>query len=241
MSADAIDRSANANARPIRIGVVSSEAIRLAGLVSVFDQPAQPDKPQLVPVPGATEELLAGDTPGYIVIDLHASTGMAAIESVRRARPDIRLIVIGPHDDEDLVMNAIVAGARAYLDPEAGPDVVRQAIEVVTSGSIWAPRRLLSRLIDRLLKVPESSLSRLPELTERERQVLELVVRAQTNREIAAQLGLEERTVKSYIGRLMRKTGSDNRVKLTMSPISLALFPEIAGKRRHSTAVDVTD
>ncbi len=50
-------------------------------------------------------------------------TGMAAIDSLRRARPDIRLIVIGPEGDDELVMNSIIAGARAYLDPTAGPEI----------------------------------------------------------------------------------------------------------------------
>ncbi len=62
----------------------------------------------------------------------------------------------------------------------------------------------------------------------RERQVLELILMARSNREIAAKLGIDERTVKAYVGRLMRKTGADNRIKLSMSPISLALFPGIA-------------
>lgn len=221
---------ANAKARSIRIGLLAGEPIRIAGLVSVFDQPAQPDMPQLIPVTGTTEEFLEGDTPDYIVVDLHATTGMAALQSLRRARPDIRLIVIGPPGDDELVMSSIVAGARAYLDPTAGPEMVRQAIEIVTSGSIWAPRRLLSRLIDRLLKVPDSNPASQLQFTLRERQVLELILMARSNREIAAQLGIEERTVKAYVGRLMRKTGADNRVKLTLSPISLALFPEMAAR-----------
>lgn len=214
----------------IRIGLVAGEPIRVAGLATIFDQPAEPGKPQLVPVTGTIDELLAGDAPEYLVIDLHASTGMAAIETVRHARPDIRLIVIGPEGDDELVMNSIVAGARAYLDPTAGPDIVRQAIEIVTSGSIWAPRRLLSKLIDRLLKVPEAVQTAQPQLTARERQVLELILMARSNREIAARLGIEERTVKAYVARLMRKTGVDNRIKLSMSATSMALFPEIAGR-----------
>lgn len=214
----------------IRIGLVAGEPIRVAGLATIFDQPAEPGKPQLVPVTGTIDELLAGDAPEYLVIDLNASTGMAAIETVRHARPDIRLIVIGPEGDDELVMNSIVAGARAYLDPTAGPDIVRQAIEIVTSGSIWAPRRLLSKLIDRLLKVPEAVQTAQPQLTARERQVLELILMARSNREIAARLGIEERTVKAYVARLMRKTGVDNRIKLSMSATSMALFPEIAGR-----------
>lgn len=222
--------SAIAKARSIRIGLLADEPIRVAGLVSIFELPAEPGKPQFVPVTGSSAELLAGNSPDYVVIDLHASSGMAAIETLRRARPDIRLIVIGPQDDDELVMKSIIAGARAYLDPSAGPEIVRQAIEVVTAGSIWAPRRLLSQLIDRLLRVPEAALAAQPRLTVRERQVLELILMARSNREIAAKLGIDERTVKAYVGRLMRKTGADNRIKLSMSPISMALFPGIASR-----------
>lgn len=222
--------SALAKARSIRIGLVADEPIRIAGLASIFELPAEPGKPQFVPVTGIPEELLRGNPPDYVVVDLHSSNGMAAIDSLRRARPDIRLIVIGPEGDDELVMKSIIAGARAYLDPAAGPEMVRQAIEVVTSGSIWAPRRLLSQLIDRLLKVPEAAMAAHPQLTARERQVLELILMARSNREIAAKLGIDERTVKAYVGRLMRKTGADNRIKLSMSPISLALFPGIASR-----------
>lgn len=227
--------SANAKARSIRIGLVAGEPIRIAGLATVFDQPPAPGQPQLVPVTGTIDELLGSNPPEYLVIDLHASAGMAAIESVRRARPDIRLIVIGPEGDDELVLSSIVAGARAYLDPTAGPEVVRQAIEVVTAGSIWAPRRLLSKLIDRLLKVPDATPVGQLQLTARERQVLELILMARSNREIAVQLGIEERTVKAYVGRLMRKTGADNRIKLSMSPISMALFPGISGRQNSQT------
>jgi DNA-binding NarL/FixJ family response regulator len=103
---------------------------------------------------------------------------------------------------------------------------VRQAIEVVASGSIWAPRRLLSKLIDRLLKVPDTSLTNAPlHLTDRERQVLELILMARSNREIARQLGIEERTVKAHVGRLMRKTGAENRIELSMRALNLSLVP----------------
>lgn len=215
---------ASSNSEPIRIGLVADEPIRLAGLSSIFDLPPEKGQPQLVPVSGSTAELLASSTLEYLVIDLHASSGMEALQTVRRTRPDIRLIVIGPDGDDELIMNSIVAGARAYLDLTAGPEMVRKAIDVVTSGSIWAPRRLLSQLIDRLLKLPDSDhlTSSGRQLTTREQQVLELILTARSNREIAAELGIEERTVKAYVGRLMRKTGADNRIKLSMFALSLS-------------------
>ena len=111
-----------AKSHSIRIGLVADEPIRIAGQASIFELPAEPGKPQFVPVIGTPEELVSSNSPDYIVVDLHASTGMAAIDRLRHARPDIRLIVIGPEGDDELVMNSIIAGARAYLPPAAGPN-----------------------------------------------------------------------------------------------------------------------
>jgi len=210
----------------IRIGVLAAEPIRFAGLASIFDQPAEQGRPRLISVVGTLPELLALASLKYLVIDLHSSgSGLEALETIRQTRPDMRSIVIGPQADDELVLTAITAGARAYLDLTADPSVVRTAIEVVTSGSIWAPRRLLSSLIDRLLGVPKVTRRvTSPELTLREQQVLELLLMAQSTREIATRLGIEQRTVKAYIGRLMRKTGSDNRIKLSMSALNRSLL-----------------
>jgi DNA-binding NarL/FixJ family response regulator len=233
--------SAHSKAGPIRIGIVADEPIRVAGIASAFEQPALAGKPQLAPVVGTVAELFSANPPEYLVIDLHASAGLEALETVRHMGPEIRLIVIGPEGDDELVMSSIIAGARAYLNPDAGPEVVRQAIDIVTSGSIWAPRRILSKLIDRLLKFPDASQAPTPQLTDRERQVLELILGARSNREIASQLGIEERTVKAYVGRLMRKTGADNRVKLSLLALSQTLLAKKEDGVKREPANHITD
>jgi DNA-binding NarL/FixJ family response regulator len=171
--------------------------------------------------------LLERPTLEYLLLDLHSSTdGIEVLDAVRRVRPSIRLIVIGPEGNDELVLESIVAGARAYLDLTADADAVRDAIETVTAGSIWAPRRLLSKLIDRLLKGPDTSLTNgSPHLTDREHQVLECIMQACSNREIARQLGIEERTVKAHVGRLMRKTGTENRTELSMREMNRPIKP----------------
>jgi DNA-binding NarL/FixJ family response regulator len=213
------------NLKPIRVGLVADEPIRLEGLISIFEDQPKEGQPPLQPVICTMQQVVAGAQIDYLVVDLNSSArGLETLESIRRARPTLRLIVIGPEGNDELVMESIIAGARAYLDLTAGPLTVRQAIEVVTSGSIWAPRRLLSKLIDRLLAVPDANLaSANPYLTARERQVLELILLARSNREIARQLGIEERTVKAHVGSLMRKTGVDNRIELSMRAMNLAL------------------
>jgi DNA-binding NarL/FixJ family response regulator len=230
-------KSTSANPLPIRIGVLAVEPVRVAGLASSFDQPAQAGQAQLVPVIGSLEELAAASDIEYVVVDLHSSEGsLEILESVRLARSDVRLIVIGPEDDDELVLKAIVAGARAYLGLSAGPELVRQAIEVVTSGSIWAPRPLLSRLIDRLLNIhPHTPASAKLQLTLREEQVLNLLLAANSTREIARQLGIEQRTVKAYIAKLMRKTGADNRIKLSVLAVTHSMLAEARGKRHRAS------
>jgi len=214
--------------RPIRVGLLADEPIRLEGLTSIFDQPSLEGQAPLLPVIGKLDELLNGANLEYLVVDLNSYVrGLETLESIRRTRPSIRLIVIGPEGNDELVMESIIAGARAYLDSSAGPQTVRQAIDVVTSGSIWAPRRILSKLIDRLLSVPDANVSNVnPYLTVRERQVLDLILLARSNREIARQLGIEERTVKAHVGSLMRKTGVDNRIELSMRALNLSLAPQ---------------
>lgn len=228
--------SLNDNAESIRVGVLTDEPLRLVGLNSIFEQGAGEGYTSLTPVIGGVEELLSDLTLEYMVVDLNsASGGLRTLDAIRAKRPKMRLIVIGPENDDQLVLEAIMAGARAYLDLKAGPRIVRQAIEVVIGGSIWASRRLLSSLIDRLMGVSDTSLTNdPPQLTDRERQVLDLIMTARSNREIARALGIEERTVQAHVGRLMRKTGADNRIDLLMRASSPALLEAAGIKDRRA-------
>jgi DNA-binding NarL/FixJ family response regulator len=223
------------NIEPVQIGLFSDEPIRLEGLTTIFDQASTPGGAQLVPLVGTLEQLLARHTFEYLVLDLQCSSiTLETLATVRRARPSLKLIVIGPEGDDEIVMQAIMAGARAWLGSMASTEAVRMAIEVVTGGSIWAPRRLLSKLIDRLLKVPDPGNSRRrPHLTDREKQVLDQILEARSNREIAFELGIEERTVKAHVGRLMRKTGADNRIELSMCALHRPLMAHTHARGQH--------
>jgi DNA-binding NarL/FixJ family response regulator len=218
------------------MGLLTDEPLCMEGLAGVFETHPSNRSAPLTPVFGDFEELLSDATLSYLVVDLHSnSSGMETVEAIRRRRPDMRLIVIGPERDDKQILGLILAGARAFLDQKANSRVVRQAIDVVISGSIWAPRRLLSMLIDKLLSVPAASpVTFRPHLTDRERQVLELILNACPNREIALQLGIEESTVQAHVGRLLRKTGADNRIGLLMNGSNPALLEsaEIRARRR---------
>ena len=220
----------------IRIGLLGAEPIRNAGLASIFDKRTQQGRRQLVPVIGSLPELLSLANIQCIVVDVQSAPGgFEALEIAFNARPDVRLIAIGPEDDDELALRAIIVGARAYLGPSAGPETIARVIEVVISGSIWAPRRVQSDLIDGLLRVSRRAPAVTnPRLTLREQQVLELLLEARSTQEIASQLGIERGTVKGHVGRLMRKTGSENRVKLSMSALKHSLLPQQEGRNSGS-------
>jgi DNA-binding NarL/FixJ family response regulator len=228
--------SLSRNSDSIRVGMLTDEPLRLEGLASIFEHSPGEGCAPLIPVAGKMDELLSDSTLEYMVVDLNSSSeSLWTLDAIRLKRPQMRLIVIGPENNDNLVLESILAGARAYLDLKASPQVVHQALEEVTSGSIWAPRRLLSMLIDRLLEASGASLhNKTPRLTERERQVLDLILQAYSNREIAQELGIEERTVQAHVGRLMRKMGAQHRLDLLMRTSNPALL-KAAGisDRRH--------
>ena len=206
---------------PTRVGLISTAPMRLAGLYGAFE-----DHPYVQIVFGDLEGILADLTLKFLILDVCCGkTELGFHSRTQELRPDMRRIVLGPAEDDEAILRYLEGGARAYLDLNAGPLAVRQAVEAVTEGLIWAPRRVLSKLIDRLMNrrmeviVPRAK----PTFSPRERQVLDLIMTASSNREIASELGIEERTVKAYVASLMRKTGVDNRVSLSVMAVQGSL------------------
>ncbi len=202
-----------AAANLIPLGVVSSDPIRTEGLLALFE-----NHPRVSAVSAELRTLLETETIRYILLDVSFTDAwLDTLFFVRRLRPDMRQIVLGPSGDEDLMQRAVIAGGRAYLDHRCETEQVLMALDAVLQGSIWAPRRILSSLIDRLLVGPiTSQKDHFDRLSPREKQVLNCILEARSNREIAEDLGIEERTVKAYVSSLMRKTGAQNRVALSM-------------------------
>ena len=137
------------------------------------------------------------------------------LTTFRRMRPLVRLIVMGDSIEPDYIQRVIGAGAWGYVTQAVGQDELRMALDMVNDGSVWAPRRVLARLLD---ATSQFGVSVAPEVafTERETEILALLVRAMRNREIAEELGIGETTVKAHVTRLMRKVGVKNRVELTL-------------------------
>lgn len=206
-------------AERLRIGLVATDPLRVLGLQALFPEGGSVEMVPLS-VPGALDD---SGVP-LVLIDAACTEHIfELLMTFRRTRPHLRLIVLGLEEDHEYIQRIIGAGAKGYLTHTAKESEIRMAIDVVQDGSVWAPRKVLARLLD-ASSVPASRTNARLRLTERELQVLRLLVAGQPNRAIAHELGIDVITVKAHVGRLMRKIGVENRIALSVQAVNRGLL-----------------
>jgi DNA-binding NarL/FixJ family response regulator len=203
----------------LRVALLEPEPIREQGFVTLFQ-----DHPRIEFVVFELADFLADHQFTLALVGLHGGLPLPLVGTIHGLRPDVRLIVMGPEADDESILQAISSGAKAYLEASATPQQVEQAIEIVSQGSIWAPRRVLSLFVDRATKPTRSVAPAGAQFTARETEVLKLLVAARSNREIARTLGIEERTVKAHVAKLMRKVGVENRIALSIYAVTNSII-----------------
>lgn len=213
-------KTALAKKPPIRLAVVESDPLRFVGFRALFDNESDFELVSAsLPEIGALQNIdliLLGNRTGHNLFDVMAS--------LKATRPDLRIIVTGSGIDDETVLKAIASGAKGYVDEAASPAEFVQAIRVVNEGSVWAPRRVLSLFIERVSSSPGRIFpAGRVAFTDREKEVLEMLVVGRSNKEIGAALGIEERTVKAHVAKLMRKVGVQNRIALSVHAITHSL------------------
>lgn len=213
-------KAAPAKKPAIHIAVVDSDPLRFVGFRTLFD--TEPDFELVacslteLPSQQNIDLILLGSRSGQNLFDVMAG--------LKAARPDLRIIVVGSGADDETILKAIAAGAKGYVDEAATPADFVMAIRIVHQGSVWAPRRVLSTFIERVSSNPGRIFpAGRVTFTDREKEVLELLVVGRSNKEIGAVLGIEERTVKAHVAKLMRKVGVQNRIALSVHAITHSL------------------
>jgi len=220
MKAGMATKTALAKKTPIRIAVVESDPLRFVGFRALFDNETEFELISAtlaeIGTVSAIDLILLGNRTGQNLFDVMAS--------LKAARPDLRIIVTGSGMDDETVLKAIASGAKGYVDEAASPAEFVQAIRIVNEGSVWAPRRVLSLFIERVSSSPGRIFpAGRVTFTDREKEVLEMLVAGRSNKEIGAALGIEERTVKAHVAKLMRKVGVQNRIALSVHAITHSL------------------
>ena len=208
-------------AAPIRVSVLESDPVRLLGLRSIFGS-----ERDMEVAAGTVTSVLRSPSDDIVLMTANRGPAFyAGMTALKEARPTVRIIVTGPGSDDESILRAITAGAKGYVSEEAAPEEFKKAIREVHRGSLWLPRHVLARFIERA-----TASSRWVEkrnqmkVSQRELQVLRLLVSGCSNREIACELGIIARTVKAHVAQLLRKIGVQNRIALSVHAVTHSLL-----------------
>jgi len=161
-------------------------------------------------------ELAATLQPDVILMDLQMPgiNGIEATRQILHTSPHIRILVITLFEDDASVFSALRAGARGYVLKDAKEEEMLRAIRSVGSGEAIFSPAIATRLIDFFATPrPDASKEIFPTLTEREREILQLLARGSTNHDIAKQLALSVKTVNNYVSNIFSKLQVTDRAQ----------------------------
>jgi DNA-binding NarL/FixJ family response regulator len=142
--------------------------------------------------------------------------GITATREITAASPDVKVVILTTFEQDDYIFGALNAGASGFLLKRSGPEEQLAAIHTVAAGDLLLSPSVTRTVIDRMARqpTPEIGPSRLfDSLTPREREVLVLLARGLSNSEIAAELVIEESTVKTHVKRILMKLRLRDRIQ----------------------------
>lgn len=175
-------------------------------------------------------EVAASANPQAVIMDLRLKNmdGLEATRLLKESNPGLKVIVLSMHDEDELVVRALKAGADGYVLKRAGVGELVRAIRQVIKDGAYLDPALIRQVVYSLQKEVPSGLTRQPEkacdLTPREKEILGLVARGLTNAEIARQLFISVKTVQAHRANLMQKLGIHDRVDLVKHAIKIGLL-----------------
>ncbi len=168
--------------------------------------------------------LSAAPAAEYVWLRLHGGVAVAQlVQAVRQPRPDATLIVLSDMPTDEEGMQAFSAGARGYCNSHASEAVLRQVFTVVSEGGLWIGESLMARMLVGITRLP--AMGEQPavpkngwheKLTERELEVAKAIAAGASNKEVARQLGITERTVKAHVGVIFSKLDVPDRLHLAL-------------------------
>jgi DNA-binding NarL/FixJ family response regulator len=204
---------------PIRVLVADDQALVREGLMTLLQA-----TPGIEPVADAADgaevvRLAARHRPDVILMDLRMPNvdGVQATREIRAAQPEIEIVVLTTHADEASILDALRAGARGYLTKDAGIQEIARAVHAAAAHQSLLDPVVQAKLLEAVgaaAPAPAPAPRSLPdELTPREAEVLSLIARGLSNREIAAHLVVSEATVKTHVNHVFAKIGARDRAQ----------------------------
>ncbi len=201
---------------PLRLLVVDDHEVVRQGLVAVL---SRHEEFQIVAEAGTVAEALAAAKrfePDLVVMDVRLpdGSGIEACREIRNELPGTRVVMLTSYPDEEAVLSAILAGASGYLLKQIrGRDLV-SALEAVGRGDSLLDPAVTERVLERVRRIATGDeKDELSELTAQERKILRLVADGKTNKEIATEVFLSDKTVKNYVSSILSKLNLQRRAQ----------------------------
>jgi DNA-binding NarL/FixJ family response regulator len=202
--------------RPFRILVVDDHEVVRQGLVALLDR--RPNF-QVVAEAGTVEEALAQahlHEPDIVIMDVRLpdGSGVEACREIRADLPDTRVVMLTSFPDDEAVLSAIVAGAAGYLLKQIRARDLIAGLEAVGRGESLLDPAVTERVLARVRQIASGEIhDELSGLTPQERKILMLVAEGMTNKEIAAEIFLSDKTVKNYVSSILAKLNLERRAQ----------------------------
>ncbi len=153
--------------------------------------------------------------PDVVVMDVRmpGMSGIDACKEIRRQRPHVRVLMLTSYAEDELLTEALHAGACGYVLKRVGSAYLVEALKAVAQGETPIDPMMTTHLLSSSHRRHNKALDLVEHLSERERQLLAHIAQGETNREIAHALGLSEKTVRNYVSQLLQKLHLSNRAE----------------------------
>ena len=201
---------------PIRILIADDHGLIRAGLRALLE-----NVPEIQVVGEAADgvsivKLVAEHRPNIVLMDISmpGMNGIEATSKVREISPKTQVLAMTVHEDESMLREMIRAGASGYIIKRALESELIQAIQIISQGNVYIYPSLTRVLLKDVAPDASDTRAKKDDLTPREKDVLQLLARGYTNRQIAQELSISPRTVEGHRSSLVGKLGFSSRMEL---------------------------
>lgn len=204
-----------------RIMIVDDHEVVRLGMRAAFE--AEPDLVVVGEASNGAEALakMAVLDPQLILMDVRMEkmNGIEACREIKSRYPDVYILMLTSYTDDDAVISSILAGASGYLLKHLSRAELLRSIRLVASGQTLIDANVTKQAMERLTQMPGS------DLTEREREVLTLIARGYTNKQIADTLYVSEKTARNHVSHILEKLGLSRRSEAAAFAVEHKLVP----------------
>lgn len=211
---------------PTRILIVDDHTMVRDGLSSMLQR--QPDFEVVGEASNGKEGVEQAERlrPDLILMDLRMPEmdGVEAMRKIRIHQPEVDFLVLTTFDTDEYIFDAVEVGAKGFLLKDTSRDELFNAVRTISNGNSYFQPDIASRLADQFAVLRKGGGHVTDALSEREREVLNLIAQGKSNKEVASELSLSESTVKSHVSNIFSKLGVNDRTGAVTTAIQKGII-----------------